>query len=185
MNGTRKNRGSALVVIIVTIAAALLIVGFTYITSRSSEEPPPDVVNLDVATVPTKKNNGPTFAGRILAKSGAPVVEFNQADYNEALKSDKLVVLYFYAGWGPLCKEEFPMMIKVFNTLSADRIIGFRVNFNDSSTDTDEKSLAGKFGVGYQHTKVILKNGQLLLKSPETWNEERFSQVIASMLENQ
>lgn len=32
----------------------------------------------------------------------------------------------------------------------------FRVNFNDTDTDADEKALAGAFGITYQHTFVLI-----------------------------
>lgn len=50
----------------------------------------------------------------------------------------------------------------------------FRVNYKDSDTDDDEVALAKKFGITYQHTKVIIKNGERILKSLEGWDEEKY-----------
>lgn len=125
-----------------------------------------------------------TFSGKVLAGKIAPLLDFDKADYEQAIASDKLVVLYFYASWCPTCRAEFPKMQKVFNDLNTDQVIGFRVNYNDSDTDDYEKELARQFGVPYQHTKIFIKNGERVLKSPESWNEKRYEEEINKLLNN-
>ncbi|MBI3335811.1 MAG: thioredoxin family protein [Candidatus Portnoybacteria bacterium] len=122
------------------------------------------------------------YTGVVLAGKSAALLDFTKADYDAAVKSDKLVTLYFYANWCPICKAEFPIMQKTFNELTTDKVIGFRVNYNDDETDTDEKNLASQFGVAYQHTKVFVKNGQRILKSPEGWDDKRYDMEIAKAL---
>lgn len=122
------------------------------------------------------------YTGITLAGKSSPLLDFNKADYDVALKSDKLVVLYFYANWCPICRVEFPKMQEAFNELTTDQVIGFRVNYNDSETDDDEKSLAKQFGVAYQHTKVLVKNRERILKSPEGWDKNRYTNEISKAL---
>lgn len=122
------------------------------------------------------------YSGAVLAGKSAPLLDFTKSDYDTAIKTDKLVVLYFYANWCPICKAEFPVMQKVFNELTTDKVIGFRVNYNDDQTDNDEKNLAKQFGVAYQHTKVFVKNGERILKSPEGWNDKRYDVEINKVL---
>jgi thiol-disulfide isomerase/thioredoxin len=120
-----------------------------------------------------------TYHDRYIAGNiEAPLVEFNQAGYKYALASDKLIVLYFYANWCPTCRAEFPLLEDVFDQNTTANIIGFRVNFNDNETDSDEKALAKEFGVAYQHTKVFVKNGERVLKSPEGWDTSRYLREI-------
>lgn len=122
------------------------------------------------------------YAGTVLAGKSAPLLDYTKADYDEAIASDKLVVLYFYANWCPICKAEFPSMQSEFNKLTTDTVIGFRVNYNDSDTDNNERALASQFGVAYQHTKVFVKNGKRILKSPEGWDEKRYDTEINKAL---
>lgn len=125
----------------------------------------------------------PEKGGEILAGKLAPLINFKKTDYEAAVKSDKLVVLYFYANWCPICKEEVSnALYPTFNELTTDRVIGFRINYNDSETDDNERNLAREFGVAYQHTKVFLKNGQRVLKSPEQWDKSRYLEEINKAL---
>jgi len=66
--------------------------------------------------------------------------------------------------------------------LQSDKVAGFRVSYNDTETDEDEKRLAREFGITYQHTKVILKNGKEINKSLESWDKETFLKEINSAL---
>ena len=127
--------------------------------------------------------SGGKYSSTVLAGTSAPLLDFTKADYDAAVKTDKLVVLYFYANWCPICIAEFPVMQKVFNELTTDKVIGFRVNYNDDQTDNDEKNLAKQFVVVYQHTKVFVKNGQRILKSPEGWDYKRYDTEISKALD--
>ncbi len=122
------------------------------------------------------------YSGTLLAGASSPYYEFNQEDYDKALQSGKLIFLDFYANWCPICRAESPEIQAGFDSLATDKVIGFRVNYNDTETDEPEKQLAKKFGVTYQHTKVILKNGTEVLKKLEQWDRNELIKQINNNL---
>ena len=123
-----------------------------------------------------------SYTGKVLAGTEkTKYLDFNKADYEKALKEKKKILLYFYANWCPLCKKEQPETFAAFNEINDPDLVGFRVNFRDSDTDADEEQLAKDFGVSYQHTKVILKDGQRVLKAPDSWDKQRYLDEIAKV----
>ncbi|MEK7584605.1 MAG: thioredoxin family protein [Patescibacteria group bacterium] len=142
-----------------------------------------DDVAEDETMMKDKEISGSTsFRGTVLAGSAAPLLDFDQEDYEAALAANKNIVLYFYATWCPICVAEFPKMQLAFNQLDDNSVVGFRVNYNDNQTDAYETGLAREFGVAYQHTKVFIKNGQRILKAPDSWDTDRYVSEIAEKL---
>ena len=137
-----------------------------------------NVVKEDTEVMMEDKK-GIAFSGTLLAGSSAPLVDFTQADYEKAINSNKLVVLYFYANWCPICKKELASgLYPAFNSLNRDDVVGFRVSYKDSDTDDAEEAVAKEFGVAYQHTKVFLKNGERVLKAPNSWDKDDYIENI-------
>ena len=120
-----------------------------------------------------------SYTGKVLAGTeSTKYLDFNKADYDKALKEKKKILLYFYANWCPICRVEQPETFAAFNEINDPELIGFRVNYHDSDTDAYEESLAKEFGVSYQHTKVILKNSERVLKAPDTWDKQRYLEEL-------
>lgn len=112
-----------------------------------------------------------------------PLLTFTQQDYEKALKTNKLIVLYFYAIWCTICQAETgAALYPAFNELQTGEVIGFRVNYDDKDTDSNERALARQFGVAYQHTKVFVRNNARLLKSPESWDKNRYLKEINNLV---
>lgn len=144
-------------------------------TSTPTEETKPEEADAPTSFV---------FSGSKLAGNTSPLIDFNKADYDKALSEGRDVVLYFYATWCPLCRIEFMSTKSAFDEVSNANLVGFRVNYNDNDTDDDEKGLAREFGVAYQHTKVFLKNGERVLKAPDTWRKDRYLQEFEKHFAN-
>ncbi len=158
-------------IIIAAVILITILVGFFYFSNRQNS----------TSNKQVQIDNGSEDI-EILAGKNSFYMEFNQADYESALKSGKIIFLDFFANWCPICREEAPEIKAGFDNLTTDRVIGFRVNYNDSDTDKDEKELAEKFGITYQHTKVILKQGMVVLKDLESWDRQKFAEEINKLL---
>jgi thiol-disulfide isomerase/thioredoxin len=117
-------------------------------------------------------------SGQILAGSTTPLVDFSSEDYQKALAEGRTIFLYFYANWCPICTAELPHMYAGFNAVDLPQVVGFRVNYNDNETDESEEALARQFGIAYQHTKVIVIDGQQFLKDGSTWETDRYIEVL-------
>jgi thiol-disulfide isomerase/thioredoxin len=161
------------ILLIVIIAPLILSACKKQVTGGSGVSP--SLTDAETKTVPG-------YTGNVIAGSGSPYIEFNKADYDKAVAEGKVVFLDFYATWCPICRAEAPEIKAGFDGLSGDAVVGFRVNYNDPETDEEEKELAKQFAVTYQHTKVILVDGQQVLKDGETWTSERFAEEINKVI---
>lgn len=155
-------------------------IGVYFITQGIGRESPDKAAQEKNSESQGKKVAG--LNGDVLAGSSSPYVTFNKTDYDKTLAEGKIIFLGFYANWCPICREEAPNLKAGFDALQTDKVVGFRVNYNDTQTDEDEKKLAKEFGITYQHTKVILKNGKEISKSLESWDRETFLKEINSVL---
>lgn len=81
-------------------------------------------------------------------------------------KSGVKRVLFFYANWCPSCIPADKDISDNVNSIPENLQI-VRINYNDDQTDKNEKELAAKYGITYQHTFVIIdENDQEVSK----WN---------------
>jgi len=90
--------------------------------------------------------------------------------------SDKKIVLFFYANWCPTCQPVDREIGRRVAEIPDDAII-INVNYNDTDTDANEEALADRFSVTYQHTFVVLENGQEVAK----WNGDGFDRIISEL----
>ncbi len=171
------------------IALVLVIAGAIYFTSTNKKTPAAPVEQTTTSTPQTSPESVASspdvpvvYQGTKLAGTSSLYLVFNQTDYDTALKAGKTIVLDFFANWCPICRAEAPELKAGFNALTSDRVVGFRVNYNDSDTDADEQALAKQFKIPYQHTKVIIKDGKEVARYPEQWNKEMFLAEVGKFL---
>ncbi len=92
-------------------------------------------------------------------KDGDKMVKSNSSRYVEYSKTiltqskDLRRVLYFYATWCPSCKVANEDFTANPNKIPEDVVV-IRTNYNDPDTDQEEKDLAKKYSITYQHTFV-------------------------------
>lgn len=86
-------------------------------------------------------------------------------------------VLFFYANWCPTCRPVDSELSNNLDKIPEDVSI-IRVNYNDDETDSEEKELAKKYGITYQHTFVqIDESGREITK----WNGGGLDNIITKI----
>ncbi|MBI4159117.1 redoxin domain-containing protein [Candidatus Woesearchaeota archaeon] len=115
--------------------------------------------------------------------SGVAYQSYTKEAYETALNEGKFVFLNFYANWCPICKMERPDIVNALKGISGEDLVALEVNYNDDQTDENEKALAKKFGVTYQHTKVIVdSNEKELFRTLESLNKDKLKEKIVNSL---
>lgn len=141
------------------------------------------VVAIGALFVLTQSKTENTESTNTVAESSGTSAESANSRYIAYSKDvlsntqDSRRVLYFYANWCPTClpaNEDF--------NAKADQIpedvTVIRVNYNDSDTDSDEKGLAEKYGITYQHTFVqIDSEGNEIAK----WNGGQIKELLENI----
>ncbi len=83
-------------------------------------------------------------------------------------------VLFFYATWCPTCIAANTNFSQNLDKIPSDVTL-IKVNYNDPQTDQEEKDLAKKYGITYQHTFVqIDSEGNEITK----WNGGEIEELL-------
>lgn len=90
---------------------------------------------------------------------------------NEVLKSDKPVLIDFYANWCGPCKMLSPVIEKLAEEL--DNIKVGKVNVDE------ENSLAASFGVMSIPTIVVMKNGKVTNKAVGVQSKDKLIGMLS------
>ena len=102
-----------------------------------------------------EKKEGEAMMGKdepkMMKLDSSRYVEYSKTVLDQS--AEKRRVLYFYATWCPSCKAANENFTANPNKIPADVVV-IRTNYNDPNTDQEEKDLAKKYGITYQHTFV-------------------------------
>lgn len=86
-------------------------------------------------------------------------------------------VIFFYASWCPTCAPADASFTQNVRKIPEDLVV-VRVNYNDPDTDQEEKDLAKKYGITYQHTFVqIDSTGKEVTK----WNGGQIDELLSNI----
>ena len=122
-----------------------------------------------------------SFTGEVLAGTTTKYLVFTKADYDLALRMKKKVLLQFYSNWCPTCAADDNYARAAFGVMDDPDVVAFRINYQDSDTDTDEEDLARELGVSSRFTKVILVDGQPVFNQPAPWKTDDYAKELAKI----
>ena len=107
--------------------------------------------------------------------SASRYVEYSKAAHDSTVNNRR--VLYFYANWCQICRPADANFKENAGKIPGDVTV-IRVNYNDTDTDQEEKDLAKKYGIIYQHTFVqIDAQGKEVTK----WNGGQIDELLANI----
>lgn len=102
-------------------------------------------------------------------------VPYSKEAFDSASKNRR--ILFFFANWCPICKPADTSFTENVSKIPADVTV-IRVNYNDTNTDQEEKELAKKYGITYQHTFVQIDGtGKEIAK----WNGGQMDELIRNI----
>jgi len=111
----------------------------------------------------------------VMQDKDARYLAYSKSAFERAAMTKR--VLFFYANWCPTCRPADADFQKNSATIP-DGVTLIRVNYNDTDTDQEEKDLAKKFQVTYQHTFIqIDEQGNVIAK----WNGGQTKELLSNV----
>ncbi len=106
---------------------------------------------------------------------------WDKAMFDQAVADGKTIYLEFSADWCPACKAQEPELVAGFAELNDPDVVGFKIHYKDDASTDEHNELIQQYQIAYQHTKVVLKDGQQVLKSPEAWTKNKFLEEMRKL----
>lgn len=150
----------------VVIIVVLALIGFGLKSNSSKNTSPPlnSTTQQENESVSQKSLNSSAY------------IEYSNSELEKA--SGKRRVLFFFANWCPTCKPT-DQDLKANESKIPEDVTVIRVNYNDTDTDAEEKDLAKKYAITYQHTFVqIDQDGNEITK----WNGGKTNELLKNII---
>ncbi len=175
--------------ILILVVAVILVSGcaqkeITYTTQTPSptqttlQTSPAYPASTETSLIAESPKTESAFDYENLPKYASRYYRYNKEAYDSAVIEGKVVYLYFYASWCPICKESRPKILDAFNKMSFDDVIGFEVHYNDNEVTDEDREITRNYQIPYQHTTIIAKNGEQVFKSLEELTTEKLIEEI-------
>ena len=107
--------------------------------------------------------------------TGSRYVQYSKSALDSATANRR--VLFFYASWCPTCRPADESFTQNVNKIPEDVTL-IRVNYNDPETDQEEKDLAKKYHITYQHTFVQIDS---MGKEITKWNGGQIDELLSNI----
>ncbi|MBI4137522.1 hypothetical protein HY469_05675 [Candidatus Roizmanbacteria bacterium] len=121
----------------------------------------------------------------ISGEETAPYKTLDPALYEEALSNGSIIVLYFCSDTDPICQVESPDIAEGFDKLTVSNVVGFHIPYGEEIMTAYEKELVTSFEIDSQHNKLVLVDGEEVLRSTDAWTTPRFVEAITKLVSEQ
>ena len=163
-------------IVIFIAIVAVTILGFeTYTLSQNSSQSDSMKKTENPEQEVMEKKEGKAMAEKTDDKMMADsrYIEFSKDALEKSTTNRR--VLFFYASWCPTCRPADANFKENISKIPED-ITLIRVNYNDPETDQEEKDLAKKYGITYQHTYVQIDGAG---KEVTKWNGGQINELLS------
>lgn len=161
MRGDKKIMNN--IIVIASVVLLVLVGGGLFVANQQPKNTQEEKMAQEKAAVMMAKNASSRY------------IPYSKAAYDTAVGERR--VLYFYATWCPSCKQANENFTANPNKIPEDVVV-IRINYNDPDTNQEEKDLAKKYGITYQHTFVqVDAQGKELAK----WNGGDTDELITNI----
>ena len=160
-------KGNAPLIVIIVVIVLGILGALLFNTSKSQ-----DTTQTGLNRSGSEGNQAETGDGPIGVAEDGRYIEYTPEGYE--IHKGQRRVLFFYANWCPTCQPVDEEIKNNQDKIPEDLTI-IRVNYNDSDTDADEKQLANKYAVTYQHTFVVLDSEE---NAVQIWNGGDFNDLL-------
>ncbi len=158
--------------LIIVLILVILIGGFVLIAKNQS------ATKSDNSTSSKLDRTEPSLSAsqnQTIVKNPSGYVEYSKDALDQTATRRR--VLYFYASWCPTCRIADPDLSANSGKFPEDLTV-LRVNYNDPDTNQEEKDLAKKYAITYQHTFVQIDGeGQEVTK----WNGGQTEELLENI----
>lgn len=150
------NKNIAVLMVILAVAGVVLI-GYVLVSSKQESSTP---VKQEIA---------------LENKTNSRYIEYSKEKFEQAINTKR--VIFFYANWCPTCRPA-DAGFEANSDKIPDGVTIIRVNYNDTDTDQEEKDLAQKYQIAYQHTFVqINSKGDVVTR----WNGGQIKELLTNI----
>lgn len=164
-------------ILIAGIMILVLIGGGLFIANQQSQKAEKTIMTQEKAAMAEKETMTEKDVGEdpMMKKEASRYIEYSKAALDRAPIGRR--VLYFYASWCPTCRPTDANFKENTSKIPEDVTV-LRVNYSDPDTDQEEKDLARKYGITYQHTFVQI---DAVGKEVSKWNGGQINELLENI----